>query len=326
VKINKKVSDPRIVTSGVPQGSVLGPLLFIIYIFELAGKIRKISPLLNVFKFADDIKIFISYSFINRNTAHSFLQDGILATENYFKKLQLKISLSKTKVLYIGNANPRYQYMFDNEDLVSSDDTVRDLGVFMSHNLKFSDHISTIIQRARIAMFRILKIFNFPNHELLCRLYTVYIRPILEYATVIWSPFLKKDIELVENVQHTYTRILYYKCLGTNRDSLPEYGARLQFLRLETLEYRRKLFDILQTSKIVQGESRISFGALYRLRPSSERINSFGIHIPFTTQNKVFNCFHCRTSRLLQSKPQNIFRCKKLKELRIILELHDVLL
>jgi hypothetical protein len=143
---------------------------------------------------------------------------------------------------------------------------------------------------------------------------------ILEYATVIWSPHLKKDIQSIENVQRTFTRIVFYKCFAATRYDLPPYYQRLAILNLDSLQYRRKLLDIIQTSKIMLGDSRVKFGVLFKLRPVSERSGSFGITVPFTRDNRVFNSFHYRMERLMRSKPKELFYCKKLKHLKTLLQ------
>jgi hypothetical protein len=324
VDVGKSRSANKPVLSGVPQGSVLGPLLFILYILDLARTVRNVVPDLQVSLFADDVKLFYSYSLADSVDAQRKVQRGIALIEGYLQDLQLSISETKTKLLYVGSKNTRHDYTTLQGTTITSEDCIRDLGVYMTCNLFYANHISVIVQRAKTTMFRILKVFHSPHETILTRLFTVYVRPILEYATVIWSPYKKKDIELLESVQKTFTSIVYFKCHKISRIDLPCYENRLGNLKLDTLEHRRVLIDVLQVSKILLGESRVNFCDMFKLRPSSERHTAFGINVPFTKENRVFYCFHFRASRLHCNNPAELFTCKKMKHVKTLLESKEI--
>src|SRR5690606_13480011 len=87
----------------------------------------------------------------------------------------------------------------------------------------------------------VLRAFKSHNYELYIRAYVVYIRPILEYAVVVWHPRLTKDINALEDVQRRYTRRVLYRCFGSRGD----YAHRLRVFNLPTLELRRALADVV---------------------------------------------------------------------------------
>ncbi len=136
--------------------------------------------------------------------------------------------------------------------------TVRDLGVTVSEVLTWYPHVSKIVAKASRCAQAILKSFNYVNLQLLARAFTVYLRPILEAASSVWSPHFKRDKMLLESVQRTYSRRIFQKC-GLMQAS---YEERLDFLGWSTLEHRRNRADLTLMFRILKGFA-IGAEALY---------------------------------------------------------------
>ena len=132
VVINSFQSHKSSVISGVPQGSVLGPLLFLIYVNDLPRVISSPSLL-----FADDTKLFQPIT--DRDSFQQF-QNDILTLERWSKLWQLNFNTKKSFIMHLGRNNPRYTYYIDNDPLQSVEEH-KDLGVIMDSNLKFHTHI-----------------------------------------------------------------------------------------------------------------------------------------------------------------------------------------
>jgi len=113
----------------------------------------------------------------------------------------------------------------------------RDLGVMLASDLSPSIHIWEIVRKAHQRANAILRCFVTRDKELLVRTFTTYVRPLLEYNSLIWSPHVKKDIEAIEKVQRRFTRRLS----GINTLS---YSQRLKLLNLPSLELRRLHIDL----------------------------------------------------------------------------------
>ncbi len=141
VVVNSSASDEISVTSGVPQGSVLGPLLFLLFINDLPAYMKYATVKL----FADDCKLYIIFQ--KQAPEGEFLQLDINALMKWADLNQLKIAFSKCGIIHLGYKNPKRRYYFDN-DLIPTLETIRDLGVTISSNLKFSEHIQFIIKSA----------------------------------------------------------------------------------------------------------------------------------------------------------------------------------
>ena len=229
VVIDGHFSNTVPVRSGVVQGSVLGPLLFIIFVGDVTDLL---GTTLGTKLYADDLKL---YTRVKLDEPGS-LADGLTRLEEWSVKWQLGINESKCSVMHIGNGAWNIPYSI-NKILLPSVDKVCDLGVTYDNKLSFGDHIGNVVSRAYQRIYLIFRSFVSKNVELLKRAYITYVRPLLEYCTPVWSPHLIKNIGKIENVQRYFTRRL----LPKNNDG---YTDRLMLLGLETLELRRLKFDL----------------------------------------------------------------------------------
>ena len=140
VVINGVTSGWANVNSGVPQGSVLGPALFVVYINDMPEVVHNYILL-----FADDSKIF---SKIHGLEDHLKLQTDLQELQNWSDKWQLKFNIEKCKVMHLGAKNPRYTYTMDGKTLLESIDHEKDLGVTIDRDLKLSLHYSLQVNKA----------------------------------------------------------------------------------------------------------------------------------------------------------------------------------
>ena len=235
-------SDPCLVSSGVPQGSVLGPLLFLLYIDDLLFLLNTIDTV-KVYAFADDIKI------LSDNPV--YLQNALDLVEHWSKCWQLRIQPTKSELLsfspplkHPSNSGP--PAFFINKDPIKPTEVVKDLGIYLSRDLSWSAQVSHVYSKALSLVHTILRSFKTRDHKLFINLYKIYIRPIIEYNSSIWMPHKISDIEKLESIQIKFTRILCKK-LNIGYTS---YTNRLQILNLETLELRRIKLDLILFYKI----------------------------------------------------------------------------
>ncbi|KAK6755577.1 hypothetical protein RB195_014133 [Necator americanus] len=180
-------------TSGVLQGGVLIPLLFLIYTVDLPSVLRT-SPLVKVQMYADDIKIY-----------------GIHDDENYHEVRKGDVA----------------EYSMNGVTL-NTCKSVRDLGIFVDDNLNFSEHIDHVVRKAYSSLFRLFRIAHTINPTILTRLYKSFVLPHLEYGSHIWSPSKKKHIAKLEKVQDTSTRMLFRR-MSANL-TVTSYSDRLKKL------------------------------------------------------------------------------------------------
>jgi hypothetical protein len=232
-------SNSTEVSSGVPQGSVLGPLLFIIYLEDLISAIMTQCPHTTVYAYADDIKLL--------STNCNDLQQALRIVNTWTGEWELLLNKNKSEHLAIRNKAPTTFYIGDQP--VPKVNTVRDLGLSLSDNMSWKKYIHKIRAKANILSHILLRTFLTHNYKLHVNLFKTYIRPILEYNTCSWSPHYISDIDEIEGVQQKFTRKI---CQRSNISFL-DYNDRLQKLNLDSLQTRRDKNDLIMLYKIING-------------------------------------------------------------------------
>ena len=228
VIVNGTKSDIGAVSSGVPQGSVLGPLLFVIYINDMLDTITSEGLL-----FADDTKV---YRPICSKEDALRLQSDIDAMKAWTDVWLLRFNADKCHVLTLGkleNILHTHRYKIGNKELEHVFEE-KDLGVYVDADLSFEEHIATKVKKANQIMRLIRRSFTYLDKESFTKLYTALVRPHLEYAQSVWSPHLKKYQDLMEKVQMRATKLVDH--MGAL-----DYSERLRALNLPTLAFRQPL-------------------------------------------------------------------------------------
>ena len=245
VVMGEHIGEWKDILSGVPQGSVLGPLFFLIYLNDLLGLLTIPSE-----AYADDSKL-IS---ININgDQHLLLQENL--NKIYFWTLiwLLFLNEDKCKVLHLGNTEQlkdKKEYYINGVQL-SETLVEKDLGILVTSDLDWEKQIVKSCSTTTFVSKLIFKTFKYKSVEIIRMIYKSLIRPKLEYANVIWSPIKKAHIQMLEKVQRRCTK--YGPLFKLN------YEDRLIQLGLTSLETRRKRGDVIQMFKYVKGIDRINF-------------------------------------------------------------------
>jgi ribonuclease P/MRP protein subunit RPP40 len=231
----------RAVTSGVPQGSVLGLLLFLIFINDLPECFSCESCYCKMF--ADDAKF--NYIFSREDDNHVFCR-CLSHFCTWSDTWQLRIAFQKCSVLHLGVGNAKSDYALNGINIAKTD-YVRDLGISISTDLKFTRYISEISASAKNRISLLFRAFRTQDFTVLVRAFYTYVRPLVEYETVVWSSHLLKDIDSIESVQCYFTRRLFARC----KIPYVDYAQRLTYLKMDTLEKRRVKNDLICTYKIL---------------------------------------------------------------------------
>ena len=303
ISVNGAKSSSAPVTSGVPQGSVLGPVLFIYYINDLPSVTEGILKI-----FADDTK---AYSTIQSDADSNKLQQCINDLTNWSEKWQLKFNSKKCKVLHIGKNNPTYSYTINDGDVtnnLSPTDFEKDLGVITDPELNFDLHIQNQVKKARQLSSLILRTISYKTIDVMLPYYKHLVRPHLEYANTVWYPHLRKHIDAIERVQRNFT-----KHIIELRDM--NYQDRILNLGLPSLEYRRVRGDLIETYKIchkiydpVSTNNLLNFASTNPVSDSFDRRRGHPHMLtkisPNTNKYKYF--FSNRVTNVWNSLPSNV--------------------
>ena len=198
VRVGTSLSSYRPVISGVPQGSVLGPLLFNVYINDITDSF---SDDITAKLFADDIKL---YTQVTTSISLQNFQIHLDHIHAWSILWQLSISSSKCSLLELGKPDLCHPFHISSESLIYNK-TTSDLGITIDRDLKFQEHINSITHKANVRANLIHRCFVSKNVKNLIRAFKTYVRPLLEYNSSVWSPFTNNMIEF----NRICTKIIY---------------------------------------------------------------------------------------------------------------------
>ena len=254
---NDETSDWSEVLSGVPQGSVLGPTLFILYIMDIPEVIQS-----NVDMFADDTKI---YRPIRDDRDSDILQRDINNISEWSKTWMMKFNVNKCNHMRISRGDENTDYFMNGENgpqKLGNINKEKDLGIYVTNNMKVGHQCSEAANKANRALGLVNRTFKYHNTRSFINLYKSYVRPHLEFAIQAWSPHLKKDIQTLEKVQRRATRHIQ------GMENLT-YQERLESTGLYSLECRRKRGDLIETFKILNDLEDIDKDKFFTITPQS---------------------------------------------------------
>lgn len=231
--------------SGVPQGSVLGPTLFSIYVNDMPQS----SDTLLV-QYADDTSIVAR---ISSPDCSARLQDYLTRVSDWAHVNYLSVSESKSIVMRFHTTKcaslPLYTLA---GSVLHNVQSASILGVRFKPALAFTLHISGAVAKARRTLGFVTRISRSLGAAAFRALYTALVLPKLEYCSSVWHPYQAQLTSKLEGVQHRATRTLFSR-LGHNRNALPPYETRLQCLKWQTLEHRRTVARVGLLCRILDG-------------------------------------------------------------------------
>ena len=232
-KVGPALSSYSDVCSGVVQRSCLGPLLFVLYINDIVDIFSKsiISK-----RYANDLKL---YTTLQTDDDYDALHRGLTELEKWFAVWQLHIAVRKCSVLPIGlrdTSAKRCLRLLGNTLPVSN--IVNDLEIVIDSQLKFSCQVNAMVAKAHSRACLIHKSFLCKNQKILTKDFITYVRPLVEYASCIWSPSTKTLIKKIKSVQKRFTKMMRVIANLTYKERLEKQG-------LESLERRRLRFDLI---------------------------------------------------------------------------------
>ena len=240
VRIGECESGKSDVESGVPQGSVLGPVLFIIFIDDLDEYVN-LDVLL---KFADDTK---GLQEITGTADRDRLQAAIDGMLKWAEDWGMCFNVAKCKIMHVGRNNPEYEYTMNGVKLAVVEEE-KDIGVVVHKSLKPTKQCQKAANIATAVLNQLAKNFHYRDRYVFVKLYMQYVRPHLEFSTPAWAPWTAADKEVLEKVQ-----VKAINMVSGLRGAT--YEAKLAELNLETLENRRVKHDLTLVFKILNNNN-----------------------------------------------------------------------
>ena len=296
VRVNDQLSAPIDCTSGVPQGSVLGPMLFLVFIDDLNDAITNSSLVL----YADDAKL---YNTVDSDNDREQLQQSLDNVCKWMHDNDLQLSIAKCKVLHIGNKNTRHTYNINGSALAAVD-SINDLGVVINKSLNFDEHISRVVSGAGKRLAVINRSFTHKGSEFRIQMFKTFVRPLLENCTSVWSPQTPGLISDLEDIQRRFTRSLFAR----EHDQRPCYEDRLTSINLMSLKNRRLLADLCLCHKYVHNLIDSDTHMFNRSTRRSRANELYLISNISEPSDKRYNSFKFRTVKSFNSLPTSL-RC-----------------
>ena len=258
VVVDGSKSRPTKVISGVPQGTVLGPLLFLMHINDLPSVVTS-----QVRLFADDCLMYRPIRSIADQVA---LQQDLAALERWGDTWGMRFNAGKCHIMHISRSRVPMSFMYElcGQVLFSAEEA-QYLGVTLTSELSWSPHINSIANRANVSLGFLKRNLKHCPSQLKETAYIALVRSILEYACPIWDPHLRKDVDLLERVQRRAARFV-------NSDgyrSTSSVTSMLQSLGWKNLEDRRRDVRLALLFKIVHGQVAVSVDDIHLTKADS---------------------------------------------------------
>jgi hypothetical protein len=293
VVVNGKESSARPVSSGVPQGTVLGPLLFLIYINNITDHIKSSLRL-----FADDS---VLYRPITSMEDHETIQNDLRTLQKWADDWKMKFNVSKCAVMTITKKKKPSlcNYTMKNETIPRVDEHDY-LGIRIADDLSWNKHCNNIINKSSKTLGLIRRNLHSCNTEVYSLAYRTLVRPKLEYASTAWSPHTTSYINKLEAIQNSAARF----CTRNYQRSQSVTELKRQ-LNWDTLYTRRAMNDATMFYKICHGHVRITFPSTVIPPPVmlTRRNHSHTKWVPPASINAYKYSFFVRTIPLWNKLP-----------------------
>lgn len=312
VVLNGYTSEPVMIPSGVPQGSILGPLLFTLFILDINSCFLHSKSLL----FADDMKFFIKVTSL---TDAQNLQDDINRLSEYCDRNKLDLNIEKChSITFTRKKNPLVFDYAINHQVLRRTSEVNDLGVILDNKLLFDKHIAKITAKATKSLgflFRVSK--NFRSAKTVKIIFCSLVRSHLEYCSQVWNPSYSVYIDKLEMVQRKFLRYLNRRF----RTKIDNYLDRCRHFHFLPLHLRRETADLALLSKLFSGDIDVpELLSLIGLRvpaARSSRRSYLTLQVPSTALNYRKNSYILRVSDCFNKKISQNVDISKIKASKI---------
>lgn len=213
IAIGSNISKRHRLCSGVPQGSVLGPVLFTLYTASLGQLLREHSMQYQLY--ADDSSIYLTFEPQNVISAANTMEHCVASVRNWMAEKGLKMNDSKTELIVISSprlrmSTPNIPSLHIGDDLVDPHDTVKLLGVVLDRDMNMGQHINSICRSARFHLYNLLRIRRHLTKEACVQLVHGFITSKLDYCNALFVGLPQRQIQKLQRIQNMAARLVTY--------------------------------------------------------------------------------------------------------------------
>lgn len=297
VKIGDVVSRDINVTSGVPQGSHLGPLLFLLFVNDITLFLGDVDYLM----YADDLKVF---KLVRDDDDVNALQVAANAIDQWCVDNYMFLNINKCNIItFTRKRDPvRHAYTIRSE-CISRVEVVKDLGVWLDEKLLFKKHLDVVVAKAN-SILSLIKRFGkeFKDVFVIKTLFQSLVLSLIEYGSVIWMPAFNVDINRLESIQKQFLLFCLRDLGWRDRYRLPPYRHRLNLLNMLTIRDRHEMmsslfvYDVLNKNVNLHGmDEMVSFKHHHynirhqRLLQQATTSTIYAANSPVTRSINLFN-------------------------------------
>ena len=305
VVVSGSVSTSRDVTSGVPQGSVLGPILFLTYVNDLMS-----DSACEWKAYADDFKICAAFRSSEQDTTVT-LQSELCRIYSVCSSWNLSINPQKCAIMRfgcVGNlGDPAY---FIGGEKVRVVEVYKDLGIHVDCKLKFHFHVRDVVRRAGGIMSELLRSTVCRSPSFMITLFVSHVRPIIDYGSVVWGTRYMGDVRLLESLQRRWTRQI-------SGVAHLRYELRLQELGLFSISGRMLRADLIKVWKCFNDSRELGMNALFTMAgPLPTRGHAFKLRLPLARSDTRRRFFAVRVIPKWNSLPSAVAEATSLSRFK----------
>ena len=256
VVVDNTTSDWVSVSSGVPQGSVVGPALFLAYINDLPEQLSSLTRL-----FADDTAVYrLSASSLHKDQ----LQHDLQHLESWEKTWEMEFHPKKCTVLPISRStDPIINTYRLHGHVLESVSSAKYLGVTLTKNLTWNSHIDNVCKKANKTLGFLRRNLKIGSQKVKDMAYKTFVRPILEYACTVWDPYTQEQIDKLEAVQRRAARFVVNRYHNTS-----SVTCMIDALQWPSLQHRRKINRLAMLKKFLDHDAIFN---MKKIRPAPIR-------------------------------------------------------
>ena len=300
VTVLGSTSQPLPILSGVPQGSILGPLLFLVFVNDLPDSISRQS---SVALFADDTKC---YRPVTRVSDCEILQSDLHNLVQWCSNWKMDLNLSKCAVSHMSrNRQPiHYDYELLGHS-IKVVDAQKDLGVVLSSDLKWNKHVDITSSKANRMLGFVRRVaMNINDFQVRKVLYLSLVRGLFAYASQVWSPQTVSNIVKIEKVQRRATKFILSLPYKTDIS----YKERLQTIHILPVCYWHEYLDMVYIYKclVYKSDENISIKRCGRVTRMNDTTNGILLEIPRSRTVAYKNSFYVRAPSVWNTLPKDL--------------------
>lgn len=306
VKLNNTLSTKEKITCGVPQGSVLGPLLFLIYMND----IHKCSEILSFILFADDTNVFFSDT--NIKVLNHTLNDELKKVSKWLEANKLTLNIKKTQVILFKTKNKKTEEPLKikiNDKEIKQVDSTKFLGINIDSKLTWKQHIDYIQHKISKTTGILCKARHYVSLKVLRTLYYALVYPYLHYGNVIWANTYQSRLETIRKLQKKIIRIITF---SDYRDHTLPLFKKLSILPIDEINREKTALFMFRYFNKMLPMAFDKFFSLNRDLHSHNTRSSTKIHVDYVRTNYKKHSIKYRGSQTWNNLPPDIKMSKSI--------------